>query len=174
VIRDARPADAAAIAAVWNPIIRDTDITFNPIEKTEDEIAALIAERQAAGHAFLVAEAAGRVLGFASYFQFRAGKGYARTMEHSVNLAPEARGRGLGAALMKALADHAARRGMRMLIGAVTASNADSLDFHRRLGFAEVGRIREAGWKFGRYHDLVFVQKMLDPPHGQGDPPALK
>jgi L-amino acid N-acyltransferase YncA len=56
MIRDARPTDAAAIAAIWNPIIRDTDITFNPVEKTEAEIAALIADRQAAGHAFLVAE----------------------------------------------------------------------------------------------------------------------
>jgi L-amino acid N-acyltransferase len=175
MIRDAQPTDAAAIAAVWNPIIRDTDITFNPVEKTEDEIAALIADRQAAGHAFLVAEPeVGRILGFASYFQFRAGKGYARTMEHSVNLAPEARGRGLGAALIEALAAHAARRGIRMLIGAVTATNSGSLDFHRRLGFAEVGRIREAGWKFGRYHDLVFLQKMLDPPHGQDGQAALE
>jgi L-amino acid N-acyltransferase len=173
MIRDARPADAAAIAAVWNPIIRDTDITFNPVEKTEDEIAALIAERQAAGHAFLVAATEGAVLGFAAYGQFRAGRGYARTMEHSVNLAPGARGHGLGRALMQALADHAAGRGMHMLIGAVTATNTGSLEFHRRLGFAEVGRIREAGWKFDRYHDLVFVQKMLDPPDGQGARPAL-
>lgn len=174
MIRDARNEDAGAIAAIWNPIIRDTDITFNPVEKTEAEIAALIAERQAADHAFLVAEAEGGIPGFASYFQFRNGPGYARSMEHSVNLAPAARGRGLGRALMAALEDHARARGRRMLIGAITASNAASLDFHRRLGFVEVGRIPDAGWKFDRYHDLVFMQKRLDPTDGQARSAALE
>lgn len=173
MIRDARPADAGAIAAVWNPIIRDTDITFNPVEKTEAEIAALIDARQRAGGAFLLAEDAGQALGFASYFQFRTGQGYARTMEHSVILAPEGRGRGLGRALMTALEAHARKRHMRMLIGAITATNAGSLAFHRRLGFVEVGRIPQAGWKFGRYHDLILVQKLLDPPDGQAPAPAL-
>jgi len=174
MIRDACAADAAAIAAIWNPIIRDTDITFTPVEKSEDQIASLMADRQAAGHAFLLATDGAAPLGFASYFPFRAGPGYARTMEHSVNLPPSARGRGLGRALMTALEDHARARGKRMLIGAITATNTGSLDFHRRLGFAEVGRIRDAGWKFGRYHDLVFMQKLLDPSHGQGAPAALE
>jgi L-amino acid N-acyltransferase len=173
MIRDAQTEDAAAIAAVWNPIIRDSDITFNPVEKTASEIAALINERRAAGHAFLVAQSGGRVLGFASYSQFRGGLGYARTMEHSINLAPAARGRGMGRALLMALEDHARRRSMRMLIGAITASNTCSLDFHRRLGFTEVARIPDAGWKFGRYHDLVFMQKLLDPTDGQAGGPAL-
>lgn len=119
----------------------------------------MIAGRQAAGHAFLVAERAGAILGFASYSQFRAGPGYVHSMEHTVNLAPEARGHGTGAALMRAIEDHAARAGHHALIGAVTACNAGSLAFHRRLGFAEVGRIPGAGWKFGRFHDLVLVHK---------------
>ncbi|MGY6632250.1 MAG: N-acetyltransferase family protein [Alkalilacustris sp.] len=159
-VRSARPQDAAAIAAIWAPIIRDTLVTFYPHPRSAEEVAAMIADRQGAGHAFLVAEAAGTLAGFASYSQFRTGPGYARTMEHSVILAPEARGRGLGAALMRRLEEHAAAAGHHGLIGAITAENAASRAFHRRLGFAEVGRIPGAGWKFGRFHDLVLVHKV--------------
>lgn len=161
MIRQAVAGDAGAIAAIWNPIIRDTVVTFNPVEKTAPEIAALIAARAAEGHPFLLAEDAGTILGFATYFQFRGGLGYACSMEHSINLAPAARGRGLGRALMAALEEHARGRGMRMLIGAITASNTESLTFHKALGFVEVGRLPDAGWKFDRYHDLVLMQKRL-------------
>jgi phosphinothricin acetyltransferase len=159
-IRDATAADAPAIAAIWNPIVRDTVVTFWPHERTEAEIARLIVERQAAGWAFLVAEAA-EVQGFASFFQFRGGPGYARTMELTINLAPEARGRGLGAALIQALEARATAAGARVLIGAVTGSNDASLAFHRRMGFVEMGRIPQAGWKFGRFHDLVLMGRTL-------------
>lgn len=161
MIRAAVKADADAIAALWNPIIRDTVITFTSAEKTQAEVGALIATRAAAGHAFLVAEDGGMLLGFASFFPFRAGPGYARTMEHSVNLAPQAWGRGLGRALMAALEDAARARGVNTLIGAVSAENIGSIAFHERLGYTEAGRLRAVGWKFGRFHDLVFMQKFL-------------
>jgi L-amino acid N-acyltransferase len=173
VIRDARAADAAAIAAIWNPIIRDTDITFTSVEKNEAGIAALIADRLTAGHAFLVTESESGLAGFASYAQFRAGPGYARTMEHTIILAPAARGRGIGHALMTALVEHAQGRGVRSLIGGLSGTNRSAIGFHARAGFVEVARIPEAGWKFGRFHDLVLMQKMLDAPHGQGAWPAL-
>jgi L-amino acid N-acyltransferase len=173
LIRDVRAADAAAIAAIWNPIIRDTDITFTSVEKTEAGIAALIADRLSAGDAFLVAGSDGGLVGFASYCQFRAGPGYARTMEHTIILAPAARGRGIGHALMTALVEHAQGRGVRSLIGGLSGTNRSAIGFHARAGFVEVGRIPEAGWKFGRFHDLVLMQKMLDAPHGQGARPAL-
>ena len=67
MIRPATPADCTAIAAIWNPVIRDTLITFAALEKSPDAVAALMAERQAAGFAFFVAEAGGVVAGFASY-----------------------------------------------------------------------------------------------------------
>ena len=97
MIRPASPADAAGIAEIWNPIIRDTLVTFNAAEKSLPEIAAMVTDRQAAGHGFFVAEAAGGITGFATYAQFRGGIGYAHTMEHTVLLAGHARGRGLAA-----------------------------------------------------------------------------
>lgn len=84
-------------------------------------------------------------------------------MEHTVYVAPAAQGRGLASALLGALEARAAAAGARMLIGAVTASNTGSLAFHLRRGYVEVGRIPDAGWKFGRFHDLVLVQKLLGP-----------
>lgn len=161
ILRDATIADVPAIAAIWNPIVRDTAITFWPDERSHDQIAALIADRQAAGQAFLVATEGERLLGFCTYAQFRGGAGYARSMEHTIHAAPDARGRGVGRAMLTAIQDHARQRGHRILIGGITGSNAGSIAFHRAMGYAEWGRIPAAGWKFGQYHDLVLMGRDL-------------
>lgn len=160
LIRPATDSDAAAIAAIWNLYIRDTAVTFNATEKTGDEVAALIRDRSAAGHATFVAEAEA-ILGFASYSQFRGGIGYATCMEHSILLAPQARGQGAGRGLIHAICDHARAAGAHQMIAGVSAENPDGLAFHARQDFAEVARIREAGRKFGRFIDLVLMQKFL-------------
>ncbi len=161
MIRPARPEDAAAIAAFWNPFIRDTAVTFNPVEKSPDDIAAMIAERQAAGHGFLVADHQGAVVGFASYAQFRGGAGYARTMEHTIILSPAAHGTGLGRALMAALEEHARAAGIHSLIAGVSAENPAGRAFHAAIGYAEIATLPQVGHKFGRWMDLVLMQKIL-------------
>lgn len=160
-IRQARGDDAAAIATFWNPVIRDTTVTFNSVTKSPGEIAATIAARAADGHAWLVAETAAGVVGFAGFAQFRGGVGYAHTMEHTIILADGARGAGLGRRLIEALAVKARAVGAHSLIGAISAENAPALAFHARCGFAEVGRIPEAGRKFDRWLDLVLMQRRL-------------
>lgn len=161
MIRPARASDAPALAALWNPWIRDTAVTFNPVEKTTAEIAVMIRDRLDAGHGFWLAEAAGAVLGFATYAQFRGGVGYATCMEHSVILSPEARGRGLGRALMQVLEAHAAAAGAHQMIAGVSGENPEGRAFHARLGYREIAIVREAGFKFGRFIDLVLMQKFL-------------
>ncbi|MDD7970524.1 GNAT family N-acetyltransferase [Roseinatronobacter alkalisoli] len=160
-LRNATPDDAASICDIWNPIIRNTVITFNPVERGPAEITAMIGERQAGGHAFMLAESGGRVLGFASYAQFRGGLGYSRCMEHTINLSDAARGKGAGRALLLALEDHARRAGNHVMVGAITASNTASVGFHAALGYETVGTMPQVGWKFGQYHDLVLMQKFL-------------
>jgi L-amino acid N-acyltransferase YncA len=161
-LRDARPEDAAAIGAIWNPIIRDSAITFWPTQRSDDEIASMIRDRQAAGHAFLViATENGAIGGFANYGQFRNGFGYGRSMEHTIHVAPGLRGRGAGRALITGIEDHARSRSHRLMIGAITGSNLASIAFHRRMGYAEWGRIPAAGWKFETFHDLVLMGKDL-------------
>ena len=161
ILRPATAHDAAAVAAIWNPVIRDTAATFTTQEKTAEGLGADFATRAAEGKLFLLAEEAGEVLGFATYFQFRSGPGYARTMEHSIILSPAAQGRGVGRALMVALEDHARAGGVHSLWAGVSAENPAGIAFHRSVGFAEVARLPEVGHKFGRWMDLVLMQKIL-------------
>ncbi|NKX43452.1 GNAT family N-acetyltransferase [Roseicyclus persicicus] len=156
MIRAAVAADADAIAAIWNRVIRDTTQTFT----TEEKDAAALA-RQMATQPYLVAGEQGAVTGFVTYFQFRGGPGYAYTVEHSVHIAVGARGRGLGRALMAACEDHARGRGMHSIIAGVAGENAGGAAFHAALGYRQIARLPEVGWKFGRWHDLVLMQKML-------------
>lgn len=157
MIRPARAGDAPAIAAFWNPLIRDTAITFSPLEKSVDEIAQMIATRQA----FLVIDRGQGPEGFASYSQFRSGPGYAFAQEHTVILAALTRGQGAGRALMTALEEVARQHGHHAMIGGVSGSNPAGIAFHARIGYAEVARMPEVGWKLGAWHDLVLMQKLL-------------
>ncbi|MFO7770532.1 MAG: N-acetyltransferase family protein [Roseovarius gahaiensis] len=159
--RAAQLADAQAIADIINPVIRETAISFNSKPKTLQDVAAEVEQTMANGHGFLIAEAAGAVLGFASYKQFRAGPGYARTAEHSIALAADARGRGVGRALMQALEAHARAAGMHSMIAGVSGENPGGVVFHDRLGYAQVAVLPQVGWKFDRWLDLILMQKLL-------------
>jgi L-amino acid N-acyltransferase len=161
MIRPATAADAPALAALLNHWIEHTAVTFNPVPKTEADILAMIADKAAAGHAFLVAEDAGRVIGQASYGQFRGGVGYKTCMEHSISLAPGIPRQGLGRALLQAIEDHARAAGAHQMIAGVSGENADGRAFHERLGYRHIATVPEAGFKFGRYMDLVLMQKIL-------------
>lgn len=161
LIRDAQPADAAAICAFWNSMIKGTSVTFNPLEKSEAEVAAMIRDRQEAGHGFVVAEVGVRVLGFATYSQFRGGPGYATCMEHTIILAPAAQGSGLGRSLMTAIEGLARAGGAHQMIAGVSGENTAGQRFHAACGYVEIGRVTEAGFKFGRFMDLVLMRKFL-------------
>ena len=160
IIRPATVADATAICAIWNPIIRDTGITFNSVEKTVADVEACIAEKATLGYAMLVADEGG-VQGFATYDQFRDGGGYDRTGEHSITLGPEARGRGLGRLLMAEIEAHAKMRGFHSMFASVSAENSAGVKFHAALGYHEVAVLREVGFKFDRWFDLILMQKRL-------------
>ncbi|MFD2172539.1 GNAT family N-acetyltransferase [Rhodobacter lacus] len=161
MIRSATLADVPAILAFWNPVIAETTITFSPTLHSTESLGALITERQAAGRAFLVGEVAGTIAGFVSYDQFRKGLGYAAAMEHTIILAPAARGQGLGRALITAMEDHARGQGAHLMVGGISGENAAGLAFHRAVGYAEAGRVAQAGRKFERFIDLVLMQKLL-------------
>lgn len=156
MIRPACPEDAEAIAAIWNRIIRDTAATFTTEEKDPSAIADAMGTQP-----FWVAEENRATLGFATYSQFRGGPGYARTMEHSVHVAQGSEGRGIGRALMAVLEDHARAQGIHSLIAGISGENSAGIAFHAALGYANTARLPQVGWKFGRWHDLVLMQKFL-------------
>ncbi|MBY5988126.1 GNAT family N-acetyltransferase [Roseovarius atlanticus] len=162
-IRPAEAGDAKALAGIVNHYIRETTVSFTEDEKTVLEMALAVKTRDEAGHGFLVAEGDGDLLGYATYGPYRNGSGYRETLEHTVLLRAGVEGKGVGRALMAALEDHARAGGVHSLIGGISAENAGGIAFHRRIGFVEVGRVAQAGLKFGRRIDLVLMQKLLSP-----------
>ncbi len=161
ILRPAAPSDHPAILALWNPLIRETTITFSSEEKTPQSLSVLIAARRESGQEFLICEADGVLLGFATYAQFRGGNGYVRAMEHTIVLAEAARGRGIGRLLMTAIEDHARRGGAHTLFAGVSGENPAAVAFHEAMGFRALARIPEVGFKFGRWLDLVLLMKFL-------------
>ena len=161
IIRPAVLSDHPAILDIWTPFYRETTVTFASEEKTPETLVDYIDGRRAKGREFFVAEIDGRVLGFASYDQFRGGDGYVHAMEHTIILAPEAAGRGAGRALMAAVEDHARRGGAHTMVAGVSGENAAGIAFHAALGYDHVGTLPQSGRKFGRWLDLVLMQKIL-------------
>lgn len=161
-LRIATPADAAAIKAIMKPVVEGSTATFSSVEKSEADWSALITSRLADGRAFYVAEVDGAVAGYATYEQFRSmNNGYRYTMEHSVYLSDAAQGRGYGRILLITIEEHAREAGHKSMIGVIDGDNSASIAFHEALGYKEVGRIPQSGYKFDRFLDALFMQKML-------------
>ena len=106
----------------------------------------------------------GHLLGFASYGPFRAWPAYKYSVEHSVYVGPASRGQGIGKALLAAVLERARTQQYHNVIGGIDADNAVSIALHERFGFERCGLIRHAGFKFGRWLDLAFYQKLLETP----------
>ncbi|MFY9211504.1 MAG: N-acetyltransferase family protein [Aestuariivita sp.] len=157
-IREALPCDASAICAISNALIRGSLVTFTTLERSIEVTQQTI---RSANGTFLVAEEAGTVVGFASYAPFRAGPGYVHTKEHSIQLAAQARGRGIGRALMQQLEEVARANDVHVLVAGISSANPAGVAFHARLGFEAVGRLPETGRKNGQWLDLVLMQKIL-------------
>ncbi len=110
-----------------------------------------------------------KLLGFASYGSFRAWPAYKYTVEHSVYIHHDHRGRGLGQALMKEIIFRAIEQGYHVLIGGIDAANKPSIRLHEKLGFVCSGIIKQAGFKFGQWLDLAFYQLTLSTPEDPRD-----
>jgi L-amino acid N-acyltransferase YncA len=149
------------ILAIYNHAVAHTTAIWNDVLVDLENRRAWWRGRVDAGWPVLVAVEGDDVLGYASYGPFRNFDGYRRTVEHSVYVAEAARRRRIATMLLDALETHARARAMHVMIGGVAADNEASLQLHAKLGFAETGRLPEVGQKFGRWLDLVFMQKAL-------------
>ena len=162
-MRPAVPGDAAAIADIWNHAIRETTVTFTTDEKDAAQIEALIASQPF----FVITTdpAAETPVAFATYGRFRSGPGYAGVAEHSIYIRASETGAGLGRKLLTHMMEFAAQNGVRVLVAGMGGENDASVQFHAAMGFTKVAQMPDIGTKFGRHHDLIFMQKMLDVPH---------
>ncbi len=166
VVRPATEADLPAILAITNDAIRTSTALWTITPTTLRARGDWMAERLADGFPVLVAERAFEqtraVVGFGSYGRFRPHEGYARTVEHSLYVDAEARGAGVGRALLQALLEAATRGGMHVMIGGIEAQNLASIALHERAGFTRSALLLQVGRKFDRWLDLLFMQKRLD------------
>ena len=162
IIRDAVEADLAGILTIHNDAVLNGTSIWSIVPSDIAGRRAMVADRRARGYPYLVADVDGDVAGYATFGDYRPFDGYARTVEHSVYVHPMFQRRGIASALLDCLVAEAQRLGKHVMVGGIAADNPASLALHARHGFVETGRLPEVGRKFGRYLDLVFMQRMLD------------
>jgi L-amino acid N-acyltransferase len=164
-IRDATLDDIPQILSIYNDVVASSTAIYADRPATLAERLEWYETRVRRGYPVLVATEEEVVLGFSSFGDWRgAWAGYRHTVEHSVHVDATRRGAGIGARLLEALFPRAIDMKMHVMIGAIDAANEGSLRFHERLGFERVAHFRQVGHKFGRWLDLVFVQRFLDAP----------
>ena len=165
IIRNAETHDLPQILAIYNEVIATSTAVYATEPASLEDRTDWYGQRRRAGFPVLAAAEGDSILGFSSFGEFRgAWSGYRYSVEHSVHVRADARGKNVGRLLVEALFPIAAGLDKHLMIGAVDAANGGSIRFHERLGFERVGHFKEVGHKFGRWLDLVFMQRFLDPP----------
>jgi phosphinothricin acetyltransferase len=165
MIRDAEAVDIGAITEIQNAFIATAAIEWTDVLHDVDDRRAWLMHQRAAGHPVLVAVIDDRVVGWASYGEFRDSRkwpGYRLTVEHTIHVGEEQWGSGVGRRLMEELVERATNAGLHAMIAAVDGENTASVRFHERLGFQEVARMPQVGTKFGKWLDLVLLERVLD------------
>lgn len=156
---------AAQILAIFNDAIVNSTALFDYKPRTPEMMTAWFNAKAAGAFPVIGIEGAdGALLGFASYGSFRAWPAYKYTVEHSVYVHKNHRGQGIGRRLMLALIDAAQAQGVHVMVGGIEASNGGSIALHQGLGFSHAGTIAQSGFKFGRWLDLAFYQRVLPTP----------
>jgi phosphinothricin acetyltransferase len=162
-ITDAVEVDIAAIAEIYNDVIRTSTAIFNDAPVSVEDRIAWWKARVQQGYPVLVAKFEDEVAGFATFGDFRPWPGYRFTIEGTIHIASTSRRHGVGAALLEALVDRARAAGKHVMVAGVDAANLASLQFLENSGFERVGHLKEVGHKFGHFLDLIFMQYMLEP-----------
>ncbi|TBU91533.1 GNAT family N-acetyltransferase [Phytopseudomonas dryadis] len=164
LIRAAVAEDLPGILSIYNDAVLNTTAIWNeqPVDLANRQ--AWFESRARQGYPLLVAvNAAGEVLGYASFGDWRPFEGFRHTVEHSVYIRNDQRGQGLGPLLMQALIGQARECGKHVMVAAIESGNLASIRLHERLGFASTGQMPQVGCKFGRWLDLTFMQLTLTP-----------
>lgn len=156
---------ASAILAIFNEAILNSTALYEYQARTMDTMRHWFAAKAAGGFPVIgLEDDAGELLGFASYGTFRAFPAFKYTVEHSIYIRVDQRGRGLGKRLLQALIAAARAQDVHVIMGAIDATNTASLALHAQMGFKHKGTLPEVGFKFGRWLDLAWMQLKLDTP----------
>jgi L-amino acid N-acyltransferase YncA len=162
LIRPSRDEDVAAITAIYAHHVLHGTGSFETDPPTASDMAQRRADVLTKNLPYLVAERDGELLGFAYCNWFKPRPAYRFSAEDSIYLADAARGQGLGAKLLAALSQAAESVGVRKLIAVIgDSANGGSIGVHRAQGFSHVGVLKDCGWKFGEWRDIVLMEKVL-------------
>jgi len=163
-IRAATPGDIERVAEIYADAVLNGTATYELEPPSAAEMARRFLDLAEAGYPFLAAEEDGRVAGYAYGGPFRARPAYRFTVEDSIYVAPEARGRGIGRLLLERLIEQCEARGFRQLVAVIGDGRRGSASvlLHERLGFRHAGRLEGSGFKHGRWLDTVFMQLSLN------------
>lgn len=161
IVRDAREEDIAGILEIYNHVILNTTSVYSEHPHTYEMRLAWYRDRIGSGFPVFVAEEGGKIAGFSSFGHFRVWPCYRYTVENSVYVHIDHRGKGISKLLMQPLIDRAKQMGMHAMIAGIDAENHISFSLHQSLGFFEVAHFKEVGFKFGRWLDLKFMELIL-------------
>lgn len=163
IVRSATLDDAPALAAIYGDACLHGVGTFEEVPPSPQEMAQRMAAVQARGLPYVVAERDGEVLGLAYAGPFRLRAAYRYTVEDSVYVSPRAKGLGVGRAVLSRVIDDCAALGLRQIMAVIGGSgNEGSIGLHTALGFTRQGVITGVGYKFGRWEDIVLMQRPLN------------
>ena len=160
MIREVRPDDAAQIAEIYNRYILETTISFETQPLSAEDMRIRI-EEISSYFPYFVAENNGKLTGYCYAHPWKERAAYCKTLETTIYLASEAKGKGLGTRLIDRLIDECRNRGYHVLIACITAENEESCQFHERLGFKKVSHFEQVGQKFGRWLDVADYELIL-------------
>ncbi len=160
-IRPATPDDMVAVNDIRNHYVRTSTAIYSDEETTLQQRLHWLSQRDTALHPVTVAVDAGNVIGWASLSPYNEKCGYRATAENSVYVHPDHHRRGVGRALLGDLLERGKAGGLHMVIARIDSGMAPSIELHRAVGFDEVGVLKEAGWKFGRWLSVLYMQKLL-------------
>ncbi|APO95349.1 GNAT family N-acetyltransferase [Xanthomonas vesicatoria] len=161
---------ASAILDIFNEAIANSTALYDYRPRLPESMVGWFAAKRAGGFPVIgVEDADGTLMGFASYGTFRAWPAFKYSVEHAIYVHQDHRGKGLGRVLLQALIAAAEERGVHVLVGGIDASNQASIALHQQFGFTHAGTVREAGFKFGRWLDLAFYQRILATPSDPHD-----
>ena len=160
-IRDAREDDISAILDIYNEAILNTTAVYSEQPHTLQMRLDWYHDRINNNFPVFIADADGRVAGFASFAQFRAWPCYRYSVETSVYVETSFRGKGISKILLQSLIDRAKQMNIHAVIAGISADNTISINLHSSFGFEEIANFKEVGYKFGRWLDLKFFELLL-------------
>jgi L-amino acid N-acyltransferase YncA len=162
-IRPATRADCPGILAIYNDAVLTTTATYDYEPRTLEQREGWFDDHARDGYAVFVAEGeGGRIVGWSALNPYHARPGYRFTSENSIYIAADMRGQGLGKLLLAPLIEAARRKGLHAIIAAIDATNEASLRLHARFGFVHVGHFKQVGYKFDRWLDVIYMERLLE------------